>query len=99
MKVTVENQRRENKPALERHGWKWDFKVNNPLPNTKIYQNVKVDIKSSDGDKDSYMFTESWPYKSNRKVTDSFLVPLDWRLNMKSKENDMREMIFLKRPK
>ena len=85
MNVCVENERRENKPSLRRHGWKWDFKVDNAPPNTKIYQNVKVHIKSSDGDEDEYEFTESWPYKDNRKVTDSFLVPLDWRLNMKGR--------------
>ena len=85
MNVRVENQRRENKPSLERHGWKWDFKVDNAPPNTKIYQTVFVDISSSDGDSDKYSFTESWPYKHNRKVTDSFLVPLDWRVDVKGR--------------
>jgi hypothetical protein len=77
MKVEVVDTRRENKK--ERHGWKVDFKIDDAPKGTVIYQNVYVNIKSSDGEKKKYSFTEAWPYKPTRKVTDSFLVPLDWR--------------------
>lgn len=77
MKVKIVDTRRENKK--ERHGWKADFVVDNAPSNTVIYQNVTVKIKSSDGEKDKYSFTEAWPYDPTRKVTDSFLVPLGWR--------------------
>ena len=77
MIVKVEDMRRENKKG--RHGWKADFKINGASKNTVIYQNVYVNIKSSDGAKEKYSFTEAWHYTPSRRVTDSFLVPLDWR--------------------
>ena len=83
MEVKVVDTRRENKK--DRHGWKADFKINNPSPNTVIYQNVNVKITSSDGDVLEYAFTEAWHYKPTRKITDSFLVPLNWRKNLKGR--------------
>lgn len=80
MKVKIVDTRRENKK--NRHGWKADFVVDNAPRNTVIYQNVTVKIQSSDGEKKKYSFTEAWPYKPSRKVTDSFLVPLNWRKNL-----------------
>ena len=77
MKVHILDTRRENKRG--RHGWKADFKVDSPSNNTVIYQNVYVNIKSNDGEKLQYSFTEAWNYNPVRKNTDSFLVPLDWR--------------------
>ena len=77
MRVKIVDTRRENKK--QRHGWKADFKVDNAPKGTIIYQNVYVNIKSSDGEKDKYSFTEAWTYDPSRKITDSFLVPLDWR--------------------
>jgi hypothetical protein len=79
MKVNIIDTRRENKK--DRHGWKADFKMDNAPKGTIIYQNVYVNIKSSDGQKLKYNFTEAWTYKENRKVTDSFLIPIDWRKN------------------
>ena len=49
MRVKIVDTRRENK---QRHGWKADFKVDNAPKGTIIYQNVHVDIKSSDGEKE-----------------------------------------------
>ncbi len=80
MKVNVVDVRRENKKDL--HGWKSDFVVDDAPKGTVIYQNVYVNIKSSDGEKKKYSFTEAWPYTPTRKVTDSFLVPLAWRKGM-----------------
>lgn len=80
MRVDVINTRRENKK--ERHGWKADFKIEDAPKGTIVYQNVYVNIKSSDGEKLKYSFTEAWPYNPSRKITDSFLVPLDWRKNL-----------------
>jgi len=77
MKVEIVDVRRENRKEL--HGWKSDFKVDGAPKGTIIYQNVYVNIKSSDGEKEKYSFTEAWPYTPTRKVTDSFLVPLEWR--------------------
>ena len=38
---------------------------------------------NSKGDKDTsrYRFTEAWKYNPKKIITDSFLVPLDWRKN------------------
>ena len=80
MLVKIKNVRRQNKK--DRHGWKVDFKVDDAAEDTVIYQNVYVNIKSSDGDWERYTFTEAWPYSHTRKVTDSFLVPLDWRKDL-----------------
>lgn len=81
MIVEVIDTRRENKKL--RHGWKADFKVDNAPKGTVIYQNVYVNIKSSDGEKEKYSFTEAWTYNPSRKITDSFLVPIEWRKNLK----------------
>lgn len=83
MRVKVVDMRRQNKKG--RHGWKADFKVDDAVEGTIIYQNVYVNIKSSDGEKEKYSFTEAWPYNPARKVTDSFLVPLDWRKGLDGK--------------
>ena len=34
---------------------------------------------------EKYSFTEAWPYNASRKVTDSFLVPMDWRKGLKGR--------------
>ena len=80
MQVDIENMRREN--YSDRHGWKVDFSIENASKNTIIYQNVYVNIKTSDGDKKKYSFTEAWEYTNKRKVMDSFLVPIEWRKNV-----------------
>lgn len=85
MKVEVVDTRRDNKK--DRHGWKADFKLDDAPKGAIIYQNVYVNIKSSDGSKLKYNFTEAWPYKPSRKVTDSFLVPLDWRKGLSGRMN------------
>lgn len=85
MEVKVNNFRRQNRK--DRHGWAADFKVDNGGKPVTIYQNVYVWLKTvdKDGDDDSmkYSFTEAWQYDSNKKITDSFLVPVDWRKNQK----------------
>ena len=87
MKVLIRNKRPENKS--DRHGYKIDFFLpDKNLPkHLVIYQNIKVKIVTIDdkGDKDKikYKFTEAWKYSKNKKITDSFLVPIDWRVNQK----------------
>jgi predicted RNA-binding protein with RPS1 domain len=87
MKVLIRNKRPENKS--DRHGYKIDFFLpDENLPkHLVIYQNIKVKIVTIDdkGDKDKikYKFTEAWKYSKNKKITDSFLVPIDWRVNQK----------------
>ena len=85
MIVKVNNFRRQNR--RDRHGWAVDFKIDNPSEPATIYQNVYVWLKTidSNGEEDSmkYSFTEAWKYDSSKKITDSFLVPVDWRENQK----------------
>lgn len=87
MKVIVHNKRPESKS--DRHGYKIDFILTDKnLPKQLvIYQNVKVKIKTIDEkgeiDKLKYEFTEAWKYSKSKKITDSFLVPIDWRINQK----------------
>jgi hypothetical protein len=80
MSVRIINKRRAT--GDRRHGWAWDFVVDNAPPICIIYQNVHVHIESSDGDSDDYEFVEAWVYDHRRRTTDSFLVPLDWRQNL-----------------
>jgi hypothetical protein len=77
MSVRIINKRRATGDS--RHGWAWDFVVDNAPPICIIYQNVHVTIESSDGDSDDYSFVEAWVHDRRRRTTDSFLVPLDWR--------------------
>ena len=91
MKVNVVNTRRQSR--ADRHGWKADFKIEpKDLPADKktpvaIYQNVSVKMGTVDNkgetDKWASEFTEAWPYKRDRQVTDSFLVPVEWRRGTK----------------
>ena len=83
MKVQIVNMKQQSKS--DRHGWSVDFKINNPPKKTVIYQNVYVSLGSvnSEGEKETsrYKFTEAWKYNSKKNITDSFLIPLDWRKN------------------
>ena len=85
MKVEVTKTKRQNKK--DRHGWQVDFKLDKQYKTATIYQNVYVWLKTTDdkGEEDSlkYSFTEAWEYNSKKKITDSFLVPIDWRKNQK----------------
>ena len=71
----------------DRHGWAYDFHIDNTPANTAIYQVVKVTLKASDGDSDEQEYTEAWHYRSDRKITDYFLVPMDWRQNLSGTMN------------
>ena len=83
MKVTVVNSKRQSK--TDRHGWSVDLKVDDPPKKVAIYQNVYVSmsVTNSKGEKDQlkYRFTEAWSYNPKKNITDSFLVPLEWRKN------------------
>ena len=85
MEVKVNNLRRQNRK--DRHGWAVDFKVDSDEKPITIYQNVYVWLKTvdKDGEEDSmkYSFTEAWKYDNKKKITDAFLVPVDWRKNQK----------------
>ena len=78
--VEIRNARKFSKK--DRHGWAYDFHIDNPPANTVIYQVVKVSLQASDGDSDEQEYTEAWHYRSDRKITDYFLVPVDWRKNL-----------------
>jgi hypothetical protein len=82
MRVEVLETKRQSK--TDRHGWKADLKV----PSKKkavIYQNVRVYLYAVDSENESdklkYSFTEAWVYDPKKNITDSFLIPLDWRKN------------------
>jgi len=82
MLVKLNNFKRDN--HTDRHGWKIDFKIDHPLKKMVIYQNVHVEITSIMGNintiyNQKYEFTEAWIYKDKKKITDSFLIPIDWR--------------------
>ena len=47
MNVEVRNCRKQNRK--DRNGWAIDFHISNPKPNTAIYQNVRVSLKTIDG--------------------------------------------------
>ena len=85
MEVQIVNRKKQNK--ADRHGVRVDFKIDNPAKNTVIYQNVKVKLKTINGngekDTEKYEFTEAWKYNPNKLPTDSFLVPIDWRADQK----------------
>jgi hypothetical protein len=87
-KVFVVNKRPEN--LSDRHGYQVDFALANEADMPEdivIYQNVKVKIETinSEGETDdmNYEFTEAWKYDPDRQITDSFLVPIDWRVDQK----------------
>jgi len=81
MKVLLVNTKRQSKS--DRHGWSVDFKIDDPPKKTVIYQNVYVLLVAvnSEGEKDTtrYRFTEAWKYNAKKHITDSFLIPLEWR--------------------
>ena len=85
MEVQVVNTKRQNRK--DRHGWQVDFKLDKQYKAATIYQNVYVWLKTVDnkGEEDNmkYSFTEAWDYDAKKKITDSFLVPVDWRKNQK----------------
>jgi hypothetical protein len=85
MDVYVVNTKRQN--HKDRHGWKVDFELDERYETATIYQNVYVWLKTVDnnGEEDDmkYSFTEAWNYKSKKRISDSFLVPVDWRKNQK----------------
>ena len=85
MNVEVKNFRKQNR--ADRNGFAIEFHIANPQPNTIIYQNVSVSLKTINGSKEKdklkYEFTEAWKYSPSRKITDSFLVPVDWRMDQK----------------
>ena len=87
MQVRVSSMKPQNRE--NRHGWKVDFELNKRYKTATIYQNVHVWLKTvndkEEEDSRNYSFTEAWEYnaKKKKKITDSFLVPVDWRKNQK----------------
>ena len=85
MEVQVVETKRQNRQ--DRHGWQVDFKLEKQYKTATIYQNVYVWLKTVDdkGEEDNrkYSFTEAWKYDAKKKITDSFLVPVDWRKSQK----------------
>ena len=86
MRVRVSHRGRHNR--RDRHGWRvaLDVATPNTLPAT-IYQNVHVTVQTVNGsgekDRLCYRFTEGFAYDGRRPPFDSFLMPVDWRLDQR----------------
>ena len=83
MEVQLENFKRQSKS--DRHGWRVDFKIKNKdKGKIKIYQNINmtIEIKNENGEKEKIngKYVEAWNY-SKKVLTDSFLIPIEWRKN------------------